>query len=118
MDILISKIKVPDDIKFEIKKYLYNDQGYTICEINKINELREKNKRIMLNLKFELVSWKISGLSISWLRPRFSGKIGYFASNIDIKNSLNLVYINNLITKDQWLSLGGDMNEVFFNNQV
>ena len=116
MDVIINKFNYPEDINWYIKNYLYNDQGYTLYQLKKIEEFKKKNRKNMLNIKLELVSWKFSGLGINWLRPRKGRKTGYFSSQVDLRISLNLCYINNLITKDQWLSLGGDPKEILFYN--
>ncbi len=115
MDNIISKFKLPEDIEKEIKSFIYDRQGYTHSQREFIEELRKNNKKVMLNIKLELISWVVSGLSIAWLRPRVGKKRGFFSSNTDIQVSLNFCYSNNLITKDQWLSLGGNPNEFFFN---
>ena len=113
MDIIIYKFGLPEDIEKCIKEFLYNSQGYSLYHLKKIDELRKKNRRKILDIKLELVSWKFSGLGINWLRPRNGKKPGFFTSSVDLNVSINLCYINNLITKDQWLSLGGDPNEIF-----
>ena len=116
MEVIINKFNFPEDIEKYIKEFLYNSQGYTLYQLKKIEEIKKKNRRKLLDIKLELVSWKFSGLGINWLRPRKGRKPGYFASHADLRISLNLCYINNLITKDQWLSLGGDPNEILFYN--
>lgn len=116
MEVIIKKLSLPEDINWYTKNYLYNDQGYTLYQLKKIEEIKKKNRRKMLDISLELISWKFSGLGINWLRPRKGRKPGYFASHVDLRISLNLCYINNLITKDQWISLGGDPNEILFYN--
>ena len=115
MDIIINKFDLPDDIENEIKSFIYDRQGYTLSQFECIEELKKNNKKVMLNIKLELISWCISGLSLAWLRPRVGKKRGFFSSNTDIQVSLNFCYSNNLITKDQWLSLGGNPNNFIFN---
>lgn len=112
MDNIISKFKLPEDIEKEIKSFIYDKQGYTHSQRECIEKFKKKNKKAMLNIKFELISWVVSGLSLGWLRPRSGKKRGFFSSNTDVMISINFCYSNNLITKDQWLSLGGNPNEL------
>ena len=114
MNIIINKFNLPEDIENEIKPFIYDRQGYTHSERECIEKLKESNKKIMLNIKLELISWCISGLSLAWLRPRVGKKSGFFSSNTDIQVSLNFCYSNNLITRDQWLSLGGNPHDFYF----
>ena len=114
MNIIISKLKLPNDMKYEINKYCYDDLGYTIDEIDRIDLLKVENYKDKLFLKIELLCWKHSGLSIQWLRPTKECKSGYFSSIIDIKEGLNYCYINNLISSDEWILLAKDLGDVMF----
>ena len=113
MNIIINKFKLPEDIEKEIKSFIYDRQGYTHSQHEFIEKLKESNKKMMINIKLELISWRISGLSLAWLRPRAGKKSGFFSSTTDIQVSLNFCFSNNLITRDQWLSLGGNPNDFF-----
>ena len=38
MEVMINKFNFPEDINWYIKNYLYNDQGYTLYQLKKIEE--------------------------------------------------------------------------------
>tara|TARA_E500000178_G_C17003127_1_gene746722 strand:+ start:101 stop:484 length:384 start_codon:yes stop_codon:yes gene_type:complete len=114
MDIIISKLKLPDDMKYEINKYCYDDLGYTNDEINKIDSYKINFCKNKLYLKIELLCWIHSGLSIQWLKSTNNSKSGYFSSIIDIKDGLNYCFINKLITSDEWFLLAKDLGDIMF----
>ena len=59
MNIIITKIDLPCDIKLEICKYCYNDLGYTYQELTTIESIKNKkiNKFMKLRHKLELSEW-------------------------------------------------------------
>ena len=114
MNIIISKLKLPDDMKYEINKYCYDNLGYTNDQINKIKSCKINFYKSKLYLKIELLCWKQSGLSIQWLKSTNNSKSGYFSSIIDIRDGLNYCYINKLITSDDWFLLAKDLGDIMF----
>ena len=78
MNIIINKLDLPIDMKYEINKYCYDNLGYTIKEIGKIHSLKIKNYKNKLYLKIELLCWIHSGLSIQWLKPHIMVKVDIF----------------------------------------
>jgi len=116
MNIIINKLDLPIDMKYEINKYCYDNLGYTIKEIGKIHSLKIKNYKNKLYLKIELLCWIHSGLSIQWLKPTYNSKSGYFSSIIDVKDGLNYCYINKLISSDDWFLLAKDLGDIMFFN--
>lgn len=69
MNVIIDKLDLPYDIKYELYNYCYNEHGYTMNEINKIKHIK-KNKRekfMRLRLKMELGEWYKYNVSVYWL---------------------------------------------------
>ena len=72
MDLIIQKLDLPCDIKMEIYNYCYNELGYTIDELNIINNEKQKKKNIFLKLRLKvaLSEWYKFAVSVSWLKSR------------------------------------------------
>ena len=114
MNIIISKLKLPNDMKYEISKYCYDNQGYTVEEIDMIDSLKVKKYKDKLYIKIELLCWKHTGTSIQWLRPRKGFSTGYFTSIVSVKDGINYCYLNKLISSEDWFLLAKDLGDIMF----
>ena len=116
MDIIIKKIDIIDDVKKYIYNYCYDNCGYTIDEIKKINQLKILKKNKFIRIKIELWAWKKSNLSIGWLRPTNRHNMGYYSSIFDeietIKSAYNNKFIDNKTMKYLIPYLDIDMRSV------
>lgn len=114
MNIIISKLDFPCDIKFQLNNFCYDKLGYTSDELDYIYKIKIKNFIKKIYIKLELLCWKNSGLSITWLKPTISGKCGYFSSIFHIKNSLIDAYKNNWISENDFSLLSNDLGDIMF----
>ena len=71
MNIVISKLDLPCDIKYIVNNFCYNNQGFNIHQITCIEKEKKKNKTNFLKLrhKLELMEWYRLGVSVTWLKP-------------------------------------------------
>ena len=78
MNVVITKLGLPCDINNEIYKYCYNNEGYTINDLNAIKKEKNKkgNKFMKLRQKLELSHWWWSGSLIRGNCPWY--KSGYW----------------------------------------
>lgn len=72
MNIIINKLDLPCDLKNEIYKYSYNNEGYTVDDLNAITKQKNKKRTqfMKLRIKLELVEWYRMGVSVYWLKGR------------------------------------------------
>ena len=89
MNIIIDSLQLPNDMKFEINRYCYNNLGYTFIELQEIEKIKKERKWYNLRLKIELWEWKRLGTSISWLRPLNDGR--YKGVYKDIKDEVQTI---------------------------
>ena len=71
MNIIINKLDLPCDLKNEIYKYSYNNEGYSVNDLNVIKKQKNKKRTqfMKLRIKLELVEWYRMGVAVCWLRP-------------------------------------------------
>jgi hypothetical protein len=79
METIIKKIDLPCDMKGEIYKYCYNEKGYTIEEMEMIEQCKKKSMWPKKRITVELWTWHKLGVSISWLRGG-----GVYSPNISL----------------------------------
>jgi len=72
MNIIISKLLLPCDMKYEISQYCYDNNGYTGSDLIAIeNEKNKKrNKFMKIRHKLELAIWYKWNWTVSYLRVR------------------------------------------------
>lgn len=70
MNIIIKKLGLPCDLKYEIYNYCYNNEGYSVNVLNTIEKQKNKKRTqfMKLRIKLELTEWYRMGTSVSWLR--------------------------------------------------
>lgn len=70
MNIIITKLELPCDLKNEIYKYCYNREGYNVNDLTSIEQEKKKKRTMFMKLrqKLELVEWYRMGTSVSWLK--------------------------------------------------
>ena len=70
MNIIITKLELPCDLKNEIYKYCYNKEGYNVNDFIAIEKEKKKKRTMFMKLrqKLELVVWYRMGTSVSWLK--------------------------------------------------
>lgn len=105
MNIIINKLQLPYDMKYEIDSFCYDNCGYTSEEIDFKEILKKRYKSNFLRIKIELLAWKNQNLSIIWLKPTKHGKSGYYISDEDERNNIDDALFNNIINKDEWAEL-------------
>ena len=84
MNIIISKLDLPCDIKGVIHGFLYDKKGFNHQQCEKIKKAKEENEPMMWRIKLELWEWKRVDKNIGWLRKGgvynvdgLDGQIGY-----------------------------------------
>lgn len=80
MDIIVSKLDLPCDIKYNIHNYLYDKLGYTHEQLKQIKSAKEKQKLFKLRQTCELYYWKQTGCSIRWLKATKTTRCGAYLS--------------------------------------
>ena len=84
MNVIISKLDLPCDMKMVIHEYLYDKNGFNHQQCEKIKQAKEENEPMMWRIKLELWEWKRVDKNIGWLRnggvynvKGLEGPIGY-----------------------------------------
>ena len=89
MDIIISKLSLPCDMKWEITQYCYDKNGYTGTDLTNIENEKKKKRNVFMKLrqKLELSLWYKWDWSVSYLRKSLGGGGGVYG-----KKSVNSVF--------------------------
>ena len=99
MNIIIEKLDVSCDIKYNITNFLYDPLGYTFDDINKIQELKKKNKFQMQRITTELWLWKQKDVSIRYLRGSVVSYIGMFKNIFEERDAMYEAIENNVFVE-------------------
>ena len=78
MNIIISKLDLPCDIKPIINSYCYNEQGFNTNDLICIEKEKQKKKTKFMKLRhaLELREWYYYNVAVCWLRPNGAGVYG------------------------------------------
>lgn len=78
MEIVISKLKLPCDLKNVIYEYCYDKLGYSTSDLLFVEKEKQKsrNKFLKLRLKIELSEWYKYNVAVCWLKPPGRGVYG------------------------------------------
>ena len=68
MNVIISKLDLPCDMKNIIQDYLYDENGFTRDQLVSIQQAKKEKEFMMLRIKLELWEWQRVDKSIRWLR--------------------------------------------------
>ena len=68
MNVIISKLDLPCDMKNIIQDYLYDENGFTRDQLVIIQQAKKEKEFMMLRIKLELWEWQRVDKSIGWLR--------------------------------------------------
>ncbi|VVU94688.1 hypothetical protein CPAV1605_413 [seawater metagenome] len=68
MNIIINKLKIPEDIKNYMMEFAYTKNGYNFYELIILRELKNNNQINVDRINAEYKIWKNIGTSISWLK--------------------------------------------------
>ena len=69
MNIVISKLNLPCDLKYVITSFVYDKLGYSYEQLQEIEKSKKNKEMTKLRQKFELHYWKNSECGIQWLKP-------------------------------------------------
>jgi len=99
MNIIIEKLDISCDIKYNITNFLYDPLGYTFDDINKIQKLKKNNKFQMQRITTELWLWKKKDVSIRYLRGSVFSYIGMFKNIFEERDAVYEAIENNVFVE-------------------
>lgn len=96
MNIVVSKLNLPCDLKFVIDSFIYDKLGYSYEQLQQIEKSKKRKEMVKLRQKFELHYWKNSGCSIQWLKPTsFTVRGAYLNKLHELNTIIEFRYIAN-----------------------
>jgi len=99
MNIIINKLDIPCDIKFNINNFVYDRLGYTYEDIKKIQEYKKNNKFQMQRITTELWRWKEKDVSIQFLRGSVYSYVGMFKNIFEERDAMLEAIENNVFAE-------------------
>lgn len=96
MNIVISKLNLPCDLKYVISSFVYDKLGYSYEQLQEIEKNKKNQELVKLRQKFELHYWKNSGCSIQWLKPTKTLVRGAYLNKLhELNTIIEFRYITN-----------------------
>jgi hypothetical protein len=101
MNIVISKLNLPCDLKGVIYSFTYDDLGYSHEHLKQIQKDKKRQQVIKLRQKVEISYWKKTGYSVSWLKSCVD-KFIYQGAYLNKKQEFNQILDSrNVLTQRQ-----------------
>ena len=103
MNVVVSKLQLPCDLKNVIKSYIYNEFGFNVDQLNKIEKCKKDQEVVKLRQKFELCYWKNTGCSVSWLKPTPTTHSGAYLSKMHEYN--NIIDLRSIVSQTKFVKV-------------